>query len=162
MTADEAVDAGPETRIVVRRTVPAPAAEVFALLSDPARHAEIDGSGMVRAAQDGHPVAAVGDVFTMHMHREGRAEPDYTTDNHVLRLKPNRRIAWATCLPGAEPSGFYWEFELQSEDELTTEVVHTYDWSEVTDPAVLARITFPLVSADQMQATLDQLAAALG
>ncbi|MEO6880904.1 MAG: SRPBCC family protein [Mycobacteriaceae bacterium] len=161
MTADEAVDAGPETRIVVRRTVPAPAAEVFALLSDPARHHEIDGSGMVRAAQDSTPVTAVGDVFTMHMHREARAEPDYATDNHVLRFKPDRRIAWATCLPGAQPSGFYWEFELQSEDELTTEVVHTYDWSAVTDPAVLARTTFPLVSAEQMQATLDRLAAAL-
>ena len=149
-------------RIVVRRTVQAPAAKVFALLSDPARHAEIDGSGTVRAAVGTTPISAVGDVFVMEMHRAARAAgADYRTDNHVVRLKHDRRIAWTTALVDATPSGFFWEFELQSEDELTTEVVHTYDWSQVSDPAVLARVSFPQVSAQEMQATLDRLAAAV-
>lgn len=151
-----------DARIVVRRTVQAPASRVFALLADPSRHAEIDGSGTVRASVGTSPVTAVGDVFVMAMHREARAAgADYRTDNHVVRLKPDRRIAWATALVDATPSGFFWEFELQSEDELTTEVVHTYDWSEVTDPAVLERLGFPQVSAQEMQATLDRLAAAV-
>lgn len=150
------------TRLVVRRTVQAPAARVFALLADPTRHPEIDGSSTVRAAVGTTPITAVGEVFVMEMHRDARPEPDYRTDNHVLRFKPDRRIAWATALVGGEPSGFFWEFELQAEDELTTEVVHTYDWSAVTNPAVLARVTFPQVSATEMQQTLDRLAAALG
>lgn len=149
-------------RIVVRRTVQAPASRVFALLADPTRHPEIDGSHTLRAAVGTAPIAAVGEVFVMEMHREDRvAGADYRTDNHVIRFKPDRRIAWATALVGNPPSGFFWEWELQSEDELTTEVVHTYDWSQVTDPAVLARVSFPAVSAAQMQATLDSLAAAL-
>lgn len=150
------------TRIVVRRTVQAPSSQVFALLADPARHTEIDGSGTVRGAVDSKAITAVGEVFVMAMHREGRAAgADYRTGNHVVRFKPGRRIAWTTALEGDTPSGFSWEFELQSEDELTTEVVHTYDWSQVTDPAVLARVSFPQVSAQEMQDTLDRLAAAV-
>lgn len=41
-------------------------------------------------------------------------------------------------------------------------MVHTYDWSTLTDPEVLARVSFPRVSAQQMQQTLDRLAAAVG
>ncbi len=149
-------------RLVVRRTVQAPSARVFALLADPTRHQEIDGSGMVRSAAAPGPITAAGVVFTMDMHRDARPEPEYRTDNHVLRFKLDRRLAWATAMAGAAPTGFFWEFELQSEDELTTEVVHTYDWSAVTDPAVLERVGFPMVTAEQMQTTLDKLAAAVG
>ncbi len=149
---------GTATRIVVRRTVSAPAAEVFAVLADPARHPEIDGSQLVRAAVDSRPLSAVGDVFTMEMTRAGR---DYLTENQVTVFKADRRIAWTTALPGDDPSGFFWAWELQAEDALTTEVVHTHDWSAVTDPAVLARVTFPRISAAQMQQTLDRLATAV-
>lgn len=154
-------DANAAARIVFRRTVQAPAAEVFALLSNPARHVEIDGSGMVRAPAGATLITGVGDVFTMEMHRDDRPEPDYRTANHVTKFKVDRRIAWATALVDGTPAGFFWEWELQSEDALTTEVVHTYDWSAVTDPEVLGRVRFPLVTAAQMQETLDRLAAAV-
>jgi len=146
-------------RIVVRRVVQAPAARVFDLLVTPARHVEIDGSGMLVATSSDQRLTAVGDVFTVEMARDGTP---YRSDNHVTAFKTDRRIAWATARPGATPSGYFWAWELHAEDALTTDVVHTYDWSTLTDPDVLARVSFPRVSAQQMQQTLDRLAAAVG
>ena len=38
--------------VSVERVIPAPAAEIFALIADPHRHQEFDGSGTVRDAKD--------------------------------------------------------------------------------------------------------------
>ncbi|WP_375431086.1 hypothetical protein [uncultured Friedmanniella sp.] len=35
--------------------------------------------------------------------------------------------------------------------------MHDYDWSQVTDPAVLARVTFPRVSPDQLEQAVQAL-----
>ena len=44
--------------VSVERQINAPAEEIFALLADPARHADFDGSGMVQKLRgDGVPVA---------------------------------------------------------------------------------------------------------
>jgi len=149
-----------DTRIVVTATVPAAPVELFAVLADPRRHPEIDGSGMVRGAVTHHPLTAVGDVFTMEMHYPSLG--DYRTDNHVVELEPGRRIAWTTARQGQPPAGVVWRWELApaGDDGSGTRVTHTYDWSGVTDPAVKARVKFPRVSADQLVATIDRLAAA--
>jgi len=55
-------------RIEISRTVPAPAADIFAVLSDPQGHVAIDSTGMLQDA-DGDPVKAVGDSFVVHMDR---------------------------------------------------------------------------------------------
>ena len=47
--------------------VAAPATEIFDLLCDPSRHAEIDGSGMVQASRDGALRLALGTRFGMDM-----------------------------------------------------------------------------------------------
>lgn len=39
-------------------------------------------------------------------------------------------------------------------------MVHTYDWSQVTDPAVLARVCFPRVGGEALEASVTRLAAA--
>ena len=56
-------------RIEIERSIPAPAAEIFALLCDPRGHVTIDSSGMLQDAE-GEPVRAVGDSFVVHMDRE--------------------------------------------------------------------------------------------
>ncbi|MCW2687683.1 MAG: Polyketide cyclase / dehydrase and lipid transport [Mycobacterium sp.] len=55
-------------RIEVQRVIAAPAADIFALLSDPHGHVAIDASGMLQDA-DGDPVGASGDSFVVHMDR---------------------------------------------------------------------------------------------
>jgi uncharacterized protein YndB with AHSA1/START domain len=154
MSADAAND--PSTTISVTRVVSVPAQALFALLADPARHGELDGSGTVRAAVSAGPVTAVGDVFRMSMHRETLG--DYETENRVVAFEPGRLIAWAPGRPGRPGPGHTWCWEVEAVGETASRVTHTYDWSGVTDPRTLEHIGYPQVSADQMSASVDRLA----
>jgi hypothetical protein len=148
----------PERSLSASRNVPLGAARLFAVLSDPVRHPVIDGSGMVRRAITTEPVTKVGDVFRMVVYHPAVGE--YETDNHVVEFEPERRIAWAPGPAGGDPAGWRWIWELGDEGEFTV-VAHTYDWSGITDEAVLQRISFPLVSAEQMGTSIERLAAAV-
>ena len=56
-------------RVTVTRRIAAPAHAIFRLVSDPARHVDIDGSGMLQAAPGARPLTAVGQMFDMDMDR---------------------------------------------------------------------------------------------
>src|SRR3954447_1012746 len=56
-------------RIEVSRLIPAPAGAVFAVLTDPKGHVDIDASGMLIDAE-GEPVKQPGDRFLVHMDRD--------------------------------------------------------------------------------------------
>jgi uncharacterized protein YndB with AHSA1/START domain len=147
-----------DTMIRVEETVDVPAEQLFAVLADPRRHVQVDGSGMLQADVGTSPITGVGQVFTMAMHYP--ALGDYRTDNHVLEFDQGRRIVWTTAREGQPPAGVRWSWDLLPDGDGRTTVVHTYDWSRVTDPAVLARVTFPRVSADALAASVARLAAA--
>src|SRR5688500_11116262 len=53
--------------VTVERTIPAPAEAIFALLRDPTRHREIDGSGTVRDAKGETEPLVLGSRFGMSM-----------------------------------------------------------------------------------------------
>lgn len=148
------------TSQTVSRTVNAPAAAIFDLLSNPDRHVEFDGSGFLRSAVKPQRIGAVGDTFRMEMegpHMGG----EYQVDNHVTGFQPNALIAWKTAPAGTEPPGWEWLYELKADGSDTTEVSLTYDWSKVTDQDLLKKISFPLVSEDAMEHSLADLAAAV-
>lgn len=148
-----------DTQISVSDTVDAPVERVFALLADPDRHPDLDGSGTVRASHTHLAITEVGDVFVVEMEHPDRGR--YRVENHVVRYEPDRALAWAPARPGAEPSGHVWSWELAPDGSGDrTEVTHTHDWSAVTDEAMLARIDE--VSAEQMRTTIGRLAEALG
>jgi uncharacterized protein YndB with AHSA1/START domain len=154
----------PGTRIVVEREVRASAATVFALLADPRRHPRIDGSGTVRAAQDAHAITGTGQSFVMDMDLTAVGHPElagYQTENHVVEFVPGERLAWATARRGQPPAGVRWEWTLHPLGPDRTRVVHSCDWSRVSDPAVLARVSFPRIPADRLAETLERLAAAV-
>ena len=71
-----------EQKITVQRTIDAPAKDVFEVLTNPQRHAELDGSGFVRSDEKTDRIQAVGDVFTMNMSGDHMGG-EYQTDNHV-------------------------------------------------------------------------------
>lgn len=151
-----------ESRIRVQDTVASAADDLFAVVADPRRHVEIDGSGMLQGIDESSPspLTAVGQVFTMAMSHP--ALGDYRTDNHVVEFEPGRRITWSPGRAGDPPAGVWWTWEFAPMPGGATVITHIYDWSRVTDPAVLARITFPRVQPEQMQATMDRLVAAAG
>jgi hypothetical protein len=145
-----------QTRIVVRSTVDVPSRDLFAVLADPRRHVDVDGSGMLRAGADSRPITGNGQVFTMEMHYPSLG--DYRTENHVVDFSDGRSIAWLTARVGQPPAGVRWSWSLDPVDDRRTEIVHSYDWSQVTDPAVLARVSFPRVSGEAMQESVRRLA----
>jgi uncharacterized protein YndB with AHSA1/START domain len=147
-----------DTSQTVSRVIHAPAAEIFDLLSNPDRHAEFDGSGFIRSADKPQRISGVGDVFRMNMEGDHMGG-EYQTDNVVSGFQPGKLIAWKTAPAGAEPPGWEWLWELTPEGSDSTEVTLTYDWSKVTDKALLKKLSFPLVSAEQMEDSLASLAA---
>jgi len=147
-------------QIVVTRTVNAPAQNIFDVLTDPARHRELDGSGFIRSDQQAQRITGTGQVFTMNMtgdHMGG----DYQTDNHVTGYDENQLLAWQTAPAGTDPPGWEWTWELKPQGPDATEVTLTYDWSKVTDKAILEKVTFPLVPRDGLEDSLSRLAAAV-
>jgi uncharacterized protein YndB with AHSA1/START domain len=152
-----------DTSITVEQDAAAPAAALFAVLTDPRRQVEMDGSGMLQAVAGGTDVTVidhVDQVFSMAMHHPSLG--DYVTDNRVVEFERDRRISWATSRHGQPPAGVRWGWQLTPLDDGRTRIVHTYDWSRVTDPAVLARVSFPRVSPDQLQDSVDRLVALAG
>jgi uncharacterized protein YndB with AHSA1/START domain len=149
-----------DTSVIVTRTINTPATEIFDILSNPDRHVEFDGSGFIRSAEKPQRIQAVGDTFRMNMEGDHMGG-EYQTDNHVTGFQPGKLIAWKPAPAGTEPPGWEWMYELTSEGSDQTEVTLTYDWSAVTDKALLKKIHFPLVSADQLEGSLASLAAAV-
>lgn len=146
-----------EKSLEASRIVEAPPDKIFALLTTPDRHPELDASGTVRGSRTHHPLAAVGDVFEMEMHGEDMG--DYLVDNHVVAFEADREIAWAPASHGGDRGGQVWTYRLEPRDSGgSTLVTHVYDWSGVTLERLLPYL--PVVDADGLAATLKRLAEA--
>lgn len=145
------------TSIAVEREIPAPAKTLFDILSNPHRHTELDGSGFIRGLDHGDQLDRVGQKFTMDMTGEHMGG-DYQTDNFVSAYDQNKLIGWKTAPAGTEPPGWEWLWELRNVGSDSTAVSLTYDWSKVTDEDLLNKVGFPLISADELEASLGKLA----
>ena len=126
-----------ETSISVEQDVDRSTTALLAVLVDPRRHVEMDGSGMLRAAEGAVVIDHVDQVFSMAMHYPSLG--DYITDNRVVEFVPNSCLTWATGRRGQPAAGVRWGWQLISLKGSRTRIVHTYDWSRVVDPAVLQR-----------------------
>lgn len=149
-----------QKRITVQRTIDAPTQAVFDVLSNPARHPELDGSGFVVSDEKTDRITGTGQVFRMNMtgpHMGG----DYQTDNTVTGYGANHLLAWQTAPADTPPPGWQWTWELAAQGSESTDVTLTYDWSNVTDPDLLKKVRFPLVSQSQLEDSLGRLAAAV-
>jgi hypothetical protein len=146
-------------RIEVSRRIEADPATIFALLSDPQGHVQIDSSGMLQAAS-GNPVSAVGDSFVVHMDREALNDyPEmgrYDVTVNIKTFTPDREIAW-TILGQIRPQiGHVYGYALEPVDGGTL-VTSYYDWSEI-DPQWKEAGIFPVISEGALRATLGILA----
>ncbi len=113
-------------QVSVERVVAAPPEEVFALLADPRRHREIDGSGTLRGALDGPPRLHRGARFGMRM----QIGAPYEMTNTVVEFEEGRRIAWqprpSNPVAALVVGGRIWRYELEPV-EGGTRVRETWD-----------------------------------
>jgi uncharacterized protein YndB with AHSA1/START domain len=145
-------DAENDPRVVsASREIAAGVDRVFELIADPSLQPRWDGNDNLAEAAPGQRVRAVGDVFTMTTTKGNVRE------NHVVEFAEGRRIAWRPAEPGQEPPGHLWRWELDPIDSSHTRVVHTYDWTELTDEKRLPRAR--ATTAEKLQGSLERLAA---
>jgi uncharacterized protein YndB with AHSA1/START domain len=149
-----------EKKIEVHRTIDAPTTAVFDVLSNPQRHVELDGSGFVVSDDRTDRITGTGQTFRMNMSGDHMGG-DYQTDNVVTGYDENKLLAWQTAPAGTEPPGWEWVWELDADGPDATRVTLVYDWSNVTDPDLLAKVSFPLVTQAQLEDSLGRLAEAV-
>ncbi|MBP2369001.1 SRPBCC family protein [Pseudonocardia parietis] len=150
--------------MAVTRTIGAAPESVFAVLTDPSRHAAIDGTGWVRESLDGERITDRGQVFRIAMYHANHPAGHYEMANRVEVLDPPRAIAWQ---PGQDDGtgtlgfgGWVWRYDLAPATDGATEVTLTFDWSAVPAP-VREYIEFPPFPRDHLVnslAHLDELA----
>lgn len=144
------VDAGPRqvSRSVV---VHAPVAEVFALVANPHRHAEVDGSGTVRDRQvTGPDVLSVGAKFTVPMKQRG---VPYKITSTVTAFEPDKIVEWR------HPAGHRWRWEFAALDPDTTRVTETFDYTTSRSPRALELLAMHKQNAVGIRKTLERLQA---
>ena len=108
----ERVETG-EHQVSYRATVAAPAHELWAMLADPHRHHEADGSGTVRPKVSGPHRLAVGDRFRVAMRKYG---VPYTMTLTATAVDEDELVEWA------HPGGHRWRWAFRDNGDGTTEV----------------------------------------
>lgn len=138
----------------VERVIPAPADKIFDLLADPARHAEIDGSGTVVKATGESQRLSKGAKFGMSM----KKGVPYSMENTVVEFEENRLIAWQPRPPMPPFSwmigGRIWRYELEPV-EGGTRVRETWDISQERVPAFVRPLRKQ--TREAMAATLERI-----
>jgi uncharacterized protein YndB with AHSA1/START domain len=141
-----------EVRVVTaERTIGAPAPEIFELIADPGQQPRWDGNDNLSELVGGRRVRSVGEVFVM------RTTSGNARENHVVEFEEGRRIAWRPAEPGRTPPGHLWRWALEPVDASHTSVIHTYDWTELTDENRFSRARW--TTRDRLEASLERLAA---
>jgi uncharacterized protein YndB with AHSA1/START domain len=140
----------------VERRIAAPPERIFALVADPRRHRDIDGSGTVRDATELPERLAVGDTFGMNMEFGG----PYTMTSTVIELEDNRRIAWQSR-PHRSSSqwrhafgGRIWRYDLEPVDGAT---IVRESWDLTQERLRLLVWGYRRKTAANMAATLERI-----
>lgn len=144
----------------VERRIAAPAEKIYAVVADPERHAEFDGSGTLRGTVEistpNRPLVP-GDVFSMKMDLRG----EYVMTSTIVEAEPGRRFAWQSR-PHEDSArwrrafgGRIWRYEFEPGDG-TTLVRETWDLRQ--EPLRVIVGMGRSVARDAMRASLDRLA----
>lgn len=135
--------------VSVSRVIAASPEAIFDVLTDPARHGEIDGSGMVLRQRGESQRLVLGSKFGMDMKFAGVLP--YRITNEVVEFDPNRLIAWQHF------GKHRWRYELEPVDG-GTKVTESFDWSTSVFPKAIELAGYPKQHPANMTATLERLA----
>lgn len=115
----EILETGNEQVKAARIIINAPAEKIFAVLSNPHRHKEIDGSETIQENISGPEKLTLGSKFGMKMH----LGIDYRILNTVVEYSENSLIAWRHV------GRWIWRYELVHLGPNSTQVTETFDAS---------------------------------
>ena len=115
----EILETGNEKVKSARIVINAPAEQIFALLANPRRHKEIDGSSTIQENLSGPDKLVLGSKFGMQMH----LGIDYRISNTVVEYEDNKLIAWRHI------GRWIWRYELVNIGPQSTQVTETFDAS---------------------------------
>ena len=120
--------------VSVSRVINAAPEAIFALLADPRRHRDFDGSGSVGEAKDLPDRLRLGSTFGMSM----KMVVPYSMVNEVVEFEENRRIAWEPRMRALTlvSGGRVWRYELEPVDG-GTRVTETWDISKEKSKAFI-------------------------
>ena len=143
------VEAGPR-KISRSVDVSAPAAELFAVLADPRRHGELDGSGTVMDTVKGPQRLSQDARFSVNMKQYG---VPYRITSRVTQYVADRVVEWQ------HPLGHRWRWEFAPQPDGATRVTETFDFSTVNGLQAKALELFgvPRQNAAGIEATLSKL-----
>jgi len=137
-----------ERKVSVSRVINASPEVIFATITDPTKHPEIDGSGTVLGETFGpERLTEQGQSFGMKMKFNGIP---YRIKSTVKEYEDNTLIAWAHF------GGHRWRYELEAQ-EGGTNVTETFDWSTATVPKFIEMMGYPKRHPANMEATLERL-----
>ncbi|HEX4433521.1 MAG TPA: SRPBCC family protein [Acidimicrobiales bacterium] len=146
-------------RIAASGTVAATPAAVFRIVTDPAMHVAIDGSGMLEAAPGTKRAEKVGDTFVMDMDRESLGDQPmgkYKSVNTVTRIVPGELFEWNVGLPDQGPFGHVYGWEITAVGPNETLVTNYCAWPDIPE---YARPHFPIVPLAMLEQSVENLAA---
>jgi hypothetical protein len=158
-------------RVSATRRITATAHDIFMIVSNPARHPEIDGSGMLQATTDPKPLTRVGQVFGMDMDRRPLGDipnmGEYQVRNIVTRLVPDRLLEWTVRAVGKPPVGHVYGWEIDPVSDSDCFVTKYCDWTNVNEEwrawavsaarAADARRPWPILPVEMLERSVENL-----
>ena len=115
----EILETGNEQIKSARIVINAPAEKIFAVLANPHRHKEIDGSATIQENISGPEKLVLGSKFGMKM----RVGVNYRIRNTVVEYSENSLIGWRHV------GRWIWRYELVNMGPNLTQVTETFDAS---------------------------------
>jgi hypothetical protein len=113
------LETGKEEVKSARIVINAPAEKIFAILSNPRRHKEIDGTKTIQENISGPDKLVLGSKFGMKM----RLGINYRIQNTVVEYEENSLIGWRHL------GRWIWRYELVNIGPQMTQVTETFDAS---------------------------------
>ncbi len=141
------VDRGP-ANVARSAIVTAEPSEIFALVANPHRHHEVDGTGTVQSSVIGPRELRLGDKFRVSMKMRGIL---YAMTSTVTRLEQDRVVEWR------HPAGHRWRWELEPLGAGTTRVTEVFDTSSSVFPPLLRVIGAADRNAEGIEKSLRRL-----
>ena len=148
-------------RVSVTRRIAAPASAIFAVVSDPAGHVRIDGSGMLETAPEARPLTSAGDTFDMAMDRAPLNDipgmGKYSVRNTVTQLVPDHLVEWTVGGVDQPPMGHRYGWQLDAVNDHETDVTNYCDWTDIIEPLRARNLTWPVVPASMLEESVARL-----